>query len=96
MGIGDCSLWSSIGNEKEEEPVRQRFLGQIANPRVLISPMQAVQDLWDGNLPEFANEAAAHTLNEGLINSLWNRLTKHQNPRSPFHLTRLGSPTEAQ
>lgn len=75
--------------------VRTRFLGHIASPKVSVAPMQAVQDLWHGNMPEFEDEHSATVLIEGLINGLWNRLTKHQSQRHPFHLTRLDPPVDA-
>lgn len=75
--------------------VRTRFLGHIASPKVAVSPMQAVQDLWHGDLPEFEDQRSARELIEGLINGLWNRLTKHQSQRHPFHLSRLDPPTDA-
>lgn len=75
--------------------VRTRFLGQIASPKISVSPMKAVQDLWGGKMPEFEDEASVRGLIEGLVNGLWNRLTQHQSQRHPFHLTRMSPPVDA-
>ena len=72
--------------------VRTRFLGNIAGP--VGSPVQAIQALWGGELPEFEDEASAQALLSGLLDGLWNRLSVHQSKRHRFHLTRMNSPTD--
>ncbi len=72
--------------------LRTRFLGNIASPSLAASPIQAVKDLWDGDLPAFEDESSVQELFEILISGLWNRLTRHQNRKHPFHLTRMSKP----
>lgn len=74
--------------------VKTRFLGNIASPNLHVSPAKTVQDLWDGELPEFDDEASAQALFDALIGGLWNQLTRHQNRRHPFHLTRMSKPMD--
>ena len=68
--------------------LRMRFLGAIASPRMEVSPIQWVTQAWDGELPEFASEAEAEELFQALLGGWWNRLSEHQNARSPFRLPR--------
>ncbi len=74
--------------------VKTRFLGNIASPSPAVSPIQVLKGLWGGELPEFEDEASVQELFDILINGLWNRLTRHQNHKNPFHLTRLSRPTD--
>jgi hypothetical protein len=69
--------------------VRARFLGNIATPSMVASPINMVQDLWGGELPAFGSIDAANELIGALIMGLWNRLTRHQDRNSPFRLTRI-------
>ena len=68
--------------------VRTRFLGNIATPVMLASPIKTVESLWGGKLPDFGSLDAANELIGALIMGLWNRLTRHQERSAPFRLTR--------
>jgi hypothetical protein len=68
--------------------LRMRFLGAIASPRMEVSPIQLVTQAWGGELPEFASEDEAEELFQALLGGWWNRLSEHQNARSPFRLPR--------
>lgn len=70
--------------------VRTRFLGNIATPRLDASPIEAIKDLWGGELSEFENVGDANDLFQGLM-SFWNHLTKHQSGSKPTddHLLEL-------
>lgn len=68
--------------------VRTRFLGNIAAPGMTVSPMQVVQGLWGGELPEFESLDAANELIGALVMGLWNQLTRHQQRSAPFRLLR--------
>ena len=69
--------------------VRTRFLGNIATPSMVASPIKMIQDLWGGELPVFGSIDAANELIGALIMGLWNRLTRHQDRNSPFRLNRI-------
>jgi len=68
--------------------LRMRFLGAMASPRMQVSPLQLITQAWGGKLPEFASEADAEELLQALLGGWWNRLSEHQNARSPFRLPR--------
>ena len=68
--------------------VRTRFLGNIDTPGLDASPIEAVKDLWGGELPPFEDMAAANALLQDLI-GLWNHLTRHQSRSKPFRLVRV-------
>ena len=68
--------------------LRMRFLGAMASPRMQVSPLQLITQAWGGKLPEFASEADAEELLQALLRGWWNRLSEHQNARSPFRLPR--------
>jgi hypothetical protein len=68
--------------------LRMRFLGAIASPRFDISPIRVVEQAWGGELPEFASQGEAEELIQALVAGLWNRLSEHQNSRTPFRLPR--------
>lgn len=68
--------------------VRTMFLGSIASPRLEVSPIQSLTQAWGGELPEFASEDEAEELLQALLGGWWNRLSEHQNSRSPFRLPR--------
>ena len=76
--------------------VRTRFLGSIASPELRVAPMEVLQDLWDGETPEFETIDDANELFAALIQGLWNRLTRHQDRKTPFRLTRLRSPINSK
>ena len=65
--------------------VRTRFLGHIATPRLDISPLQAIKDLWGGEWPEFDDLDAFNELLQNLT-GLWNHLARHQSGTKPFQL----------
>jgi hypothetical protein len=69
--------------------VRTRFLGNIASPLMTASPLDQVQALWGGELPEFDSIDAANELIGALVMGLWNALTVHQDRKHPFRLTRF-------
>ena len=69
--------------------VRTRFLGNIASPAPVASPMETVKQLWGGELPEFDSIEALNELFNVLVAGLWNRLTEHQSSRKPFRLLRF-------
>ena len=68
--------------------LRMRFLGAMASPRMQVAPLQLITQAWGGELPEFASEADAEELLQALLGGWWNRLSEHQNARSPFRLPR--------
>jgi hypothetical protein len=72
--------------------VRTRFLGGIATPTLLASPMDTVLGLWNGELPKFDGLAALNEFSAVLVMGLWNRLTQHQERNSPFQLVRADIP----
>jgi len=72
--------------------VKTRFLGSIASPSPVVSPLEVIKGLWGGELPEFDSEASVQELFDALIAGLWNRLTRHQSRRYPFHLSRMSKP----
>ncbi len=71
--------------------VRALFMGNIATPDMGASPMQAIRDLWGGDLPEFESEQDAELLLTGLMQGLWNGLSDHQKRTDPFKLVRVKS-----
>ena len=68
--------------------VRTRFLGNIATPRLDASPIEAVKDLWDGELPAVDSMDELNALLQDLM-SLWNALARHQSRSKPFKLVRV-------
>jgi hypothetical protein len=69
--------------------VRTRFLGNIARPRGLASPIRVVVELCGGELPPFDSIGEANELIGALAMGLWNRLTRHHERSSPRRLTRI-------
>ena len=67
--------------------VRARFLGNIARPAGLVSPIGVVQELWGGELPPFNSIDEATELIGALVMGLWNRLTRNQERSSPCQRT---------
>ena len=67
--------------------VRTRFLGNIATTRLDASPIEAIKNLWGGELPEFEDMDSVNALFQDLM-SLWNELTRHQSRSKPFRLMR--------
>jgi hypothetical protein len=76
--------------------VRAFFLGRIVNPKIDTRPVQALEYLWDGDMPEFESLDDANELMNALINGLWNRLTRHQDRKHPFRLTPLPPPADKE
>lgn len=70
--------------------VRMRFLGEIASPRMGVSPLKTIQSFWNDEFPVFDREDEANAFFQSLM-SLWNRMARHQDgvvvkltkPRSP-------------
>lgn len=75
--------------------VRTLFLGSIASPTINTRPLKALEELWGGEMPEFASMDEASELMNALVVGLWNRLTRHQSRQHPFRLTSLLPPTDA-
>jgi hypothetical protein len=72
--------------------VRTRFLGGIASPGLLVSPLDVVTNLWGGEFPVFESLDAVNELVGALVNGLWNSLTRHQKRSEPFRLIRTSVP----
>jgi hypothetical protein len=69
--------------------LRTLLLGNIASPRMAVSPMAPLAQAWGGELPEFASAAEVEEVMQVIVNGLWNRLSEHQNSRTPFRLPRF-------
>jgi hypothetical protein len=69
--------------------LRTLFLGNIASPRLDVSPMAPVAQVWGGEMPEFASTAEVEEVFGVLVHGLWNRLSEHQSSRNPFRLPRF-------
>ena len=76
--------------------VRARFMGAIASPTIQVRPVEVVQSLWGGELPECRDLEEAQALLDTLMMGLWNRLTIHEEPSRPFRLTRLEPPASPE
>lgn len=68
--------------------VRALLLGNIASPRLSVSPMTPVAQAWGGELPEFETPEVFEEVVTILVQGLWNRLAEHQSSRTPFSLMR--------
>ena len=62
-------------------------MGCIVSPVPDRSPVQAIQELWGGNLPPFYSVDDLNHLLRVLVDGLWNRLTAHQTAGKPFKVT---------
>ena len=51
--------------------------------------MAPLAQAWGGELPEFASADEAEEVMQVLVHGLWNRLSEHQNSRTPFRLPRF-------
>jgi hypothetical protein len=69
--------------------LRTLLLGAIASPRLEVSPMASLAQAWGGELPEFASAADVEEVMQVIVHGLWNRLSEHQNARTPFRLPRF-------
>lgn len=76
--------------------LRTLFLGNIASPRLEVSPMAPVAQAWGGEMPEFASAEAVEEVVSVLVQGLWNRLSEHQSTRNPFRLPRFEVPPNRQ
>lgn len=69
--------------------LRTFLLGQMASPRLHVSPLAALKLAWGGELPEFVSDDDVQAFMQAVIQGLWNRLSEHQSLRHPFRLPRL-------
>ncbi len=69
--------------------LRTLLLGAIASPRMELSPMTPLAQAWGGELPEFASAEEVEEVMRVIVQGLWNRLSEHQNARTPFRLPRF-------
>tara|TARA_B110000977_G_scaffold199508_1_gene287107 strand:+ start:317 stop:970 length:654 start_codon:yes stop_codon:yes gene_type:complete len=69
--------------------VRALFMGNIATPDLHASPVQAIRDLWGGELPEFETEQDAKLFMTALMQGLWGGMSNHQKRTNPFKLIRV-------
>ena len=76
--------------------LRTLFLGNIASPRLDVSPMAPIAEAWGGEMPEFASSEAVEEVVNVLVQGLWNRLSEHQSTRNPFRLPRFEVPPTRQ
>lgn len=68
--------------------VRTRFVGNIATTRLDASPVEAIKNLWGGELPEVENFEAINELFD-TFTSLWNEMARHQSRKKPFKLSHM-------
>jgi hypothetical protein len=68
---------------------RTLLLGNIASPRLDVSPMEPLTQAWGGELPEFASAEEVEQSMQVLVHGLWNRLSQHQSSSTPFRLPRF-------
>lgn len=69
--------------------LRTLLLGNIASPRLDVSPMTPLAQAWAGALPEFASAEDVQELMRVLVQGMWNQLSEHQSARKPFRLPRF-------
>jgi len=69
--------------------VRTILMGGIASPRLEVSPLVTLAQLWGGELPVFASQEEVEDVTRVLVQGLWNRLADHQSSRNPFRLVRF-------
>ena len=69
--------------------VRSFLMGAIASPRVEISPLGTLAQIWGGEMPVFASREEVEEVTRILVHGLWNRLADHQSSRDPFRLSRF-------
>ena len=74
---------------KPYHSVRAFLLGNVASPALTVSPIKAVEQLWGGELPIFEKEKDAEEFFQVLLGGLWNRMSQHQDRKSPFHLIKI-------
>ena len=83
------ALLLRLGCQTPLHVLRALFLGNIASPRLDVSPMAPVAQAWGGEMPEFASTAEVEEVFGVLVHGLWNRLSEHQSSRNPFRLPRF-------
>lgn len=69
--------------------LRTLLLGNIASPRLDVSPMAPLAQAWGGELPEFASSEDVEEVMRVRVQGFWNRLAAHQSTRHPFRLPRF-------
>jgi hypothetical protein len=69
--------------------LRTLLLGNIASPRMDVSPMTPLAQAWSGALPEFASSEDVEELMRVVVQGWWNQLSEHQSARKPFRLPRF-------
>jgi len=69
--------------------VRALMLGSISSPRLDVSPLVTLAQIWGGELPEFASQEEVEEVTRVLVHGLWNQLADHQRSRNPFRLARF-------
>ena len=69
--------------------VRARFMGNITSPDMNVSPMQEIQRIWNGGLPEFETHKEAEAFFDVLLQGMWNGLSSHQKRTDPFKLVQV-------
>lgn len=84
-----CALLEKYDCPVPFHAVRTRFLGNIATPALVASPLRILEGLWGGELPVFDSMDEANALIGALIQGLWNDLTRHQKRSQPFRLIRV-------
>ena len=71
--------------------VRARFMGNIATPDMMVSPMQEIQRIWNNDLPVFESKSEAEEFFGTLFQGMWNALSTHQKRTDPFKLARIAT-----
>jgi hypothetical protein len=69
--------------------LRTLLLGNIASPRLEISPFAPLVQAWGGELPKFESDDDLEEVVRVVVQGMWNRLARHQNARDPFRLPRF-------
>lgn len=69
--------------------VRTLFMGGVASPRLGVSPLATLTQIWGAEMPEFTSRENVEEVARVLVHGLWNRLAENQSARNPFRLTRF-------
>jgi hypothetical protein len=89
--LSDKAITALLERYKCPKPfaaVRTLLMGSIASPSLNVSPLAALETLWEGQMPKFESGEDAQALVDALIGGLWNRLAEHQSSQQPFALLR--------
>ena len=70
----------------ELHEVRAQFMGAIASPVASVSPAEEIKTLWNGEMPTMKSITAINELMQVFAMGLWNQLSSHTNPSTPFQL----------